>query len=343
MNELFYRDVVGTPLYRWLLSVGTLLVTVSLISLAKTLIAKHERRGVLALQLIKDTRFFLIIALGVHSALAFITLPAAVESGWQKVFVCLIVIQCGLWARTLTEYCIHFYLAKRTHDPSSTAAINLIGFLARVFIYALLVLLALRHFGVDITALVAGVGVGGVAVALAVQNILGDLFASLSIIIDQPFVVGDAITVDDLSGTIERIGLKTTRVRGITGEELVFSNADLLKSRIHNFKRMSERRVLFRVTVDSATPPEKLELVPKIIHSLIDPIEKTRFDRCVLSQITDVGFVFETVYWVQDPQYSVFVNIHHAVLLAVYRKFQEAHISLSSSNRNFILKGDANP
>ncbi len=144
------------------------------------------------------------------------------------------------------------------------------GFLGRVILWAGLLLFALDNLGVNITGLAAGIGIGGIAIALAVQSVLGDLFASLSIVLDKPFVIGDFIIVDEYLGTVEHIGLKTTRVRSLSGEQLVFSNNDLLQSRIRNYKRMFERRVIFELGVTYQTPLERVSRISGMIRSIIE-------------------------------------------------------------------------
>ena len=150
-----------------------------------------------------------------------------------------------------------------TTTPPPWPSPGVLRFVAKLILWALLLLMALDNLGVNVTALITGLGIGGVAVALALQNVLGDLLASLSIVLDKPFVIGDAITVDTLTGTVESIGLKTTRLRAVSGEQLVFANSDLLKSRIHNWKRMAERRVVARLRRRrTSTPPDAVERIP---------------------------------------------------------------------------------
>jgi len=177
------------------------------------------------------------------------------------------------------------------------------------------------HMGFNITALVAGLGIGGVAVALAVQNILGDLFASLSIVLDKPFVVGDFIVVDDMRGTVERVGVKSTRVRSLDGESLVFSNSELLKSRIRNFRQLTERRVLFTIGVTYQTPAAQVGSIPAWLRAIVEEREKTRFDRAHFKEYADSALVFEVVYYVLDPAYNVYMDIQQAINLEILERF----------------------
>ena len=165
-------------------------------------------------------------------------------------------MQVAIWGFYVIKNWRQIYLDQRVKkDPSSSAALGLLFTAVQVTFLIVLVLIGLSNLGVDITALLAGLGVGGIAVALAAQNILGDLLASLSIVLDKPFVVGDFIVAGSEKGTVEHIGIKTTRLRSLSGEELIFSNKDLLESRVQNFKRMWVRRVVQSFVVVYSTPP----------------------------------------------------------------------------------------
>jgi small-conductance mechanosensitive channel len=213
-----------------------------------------------------------------------------------------------------------------------------VSWVGRVVLWAVVMLLVLDNLGIDITALVAGLGIGGIAVALAVQNILGDLFASLSIVLDKPFVVGDFLVVDDCLGSVEYVGLKTTRLRSLSGEQLVISNADLLKSRLRNYGRMYERRVLFALGVTYQTPREKLEKIPGIIKEAVDGQEKVRFDRAHFKAYGDFALNFETVYYVLDPDYARYMDIQQAVNLKIHEAFESEAIEFAYPTQTLFLE-----
>lgn len=204
-------------------------------------------------------------------------------------------------------------------------------------LWSVIVLLTLDNLGFDVTALVAGLGIGGVAVALAVQKILGDLFASLSIVLDKPFVIGDFIIVGEHLGTVEHIGLKTTRIRSLSGEQLIFSNSDLLGSRIRNFKRMYERRVVFTIGVVYQTPLEKLALIPSIIREIIESQKPVRFDRSHFKEYGAFSLNFETVYWVQNPDFNTYMDIHQAINLEIYRRFTREGIEFAYPTQTLFI------
>lgn len=209
------------------------------------------------------------------------------------------------------------------------APIGLLTTVAETVVVIILVMAGLSNLGVDIGALIAGLGIGGIAVALAAQNILGDLFASFSIIFDKPFRVGDFIKVGDDSGTVAAIGLKTTRVKSLTGEQLIFANKDLLESRIRNFKRMNERRVVHRFRVPFKTPSEKMRRIPQIVEAVVRSFPHTRFDYCKLTEMTEYAFSFEAVYWVDNPDNTMHLQIQEKFILGVVDGLRHEEMNLA--------------
>ena len=194
---------------------------------------------------------------------------------------------------------------------------------------SLVLLPALGLLGFNLTALLASLGIGGVAVALAMQNILGDLFASLAIALDRPFEVGDFIVIDAYMGTVEFVGLKTTRVRSLSGEQIILANTDLLKSRIRNFKRMTDRRATFNLNLDYGTPPEQLERIPEGIRRIIAARGRTRFDRAHFKAFGEAGLEFEVVYYVLDPDMNLYMDLQQAINLDLHRWFRAEGISFA--------------
>jgi small-conductance mechanosensitive channel len=243
-----------------------------------------------------------------------------------------LAFQAALW----TTRMVRDWVARRgaaRGDGESLMALALIGFAARVAIWTVVALFVLDQLGLDITALVAGLGIGGVAIALAVQNILGDVFASLSIVLDKPFVVGDFIAVDGLSGTIERVGIKTTRVRSLGGELLVFSNSDLLKSRIRNFQQLRERRIAFSVGVTYETPPPTVRAIPALLRAAVEAQDRTRFDRAHFKAYGDSALVFEVVYYVLVADFNVYMDVQQRINLAILERFAADGIDFAYPTR----------
>jgi small-conductance mechanosensitive channel len=191
-----------------------------------------------------------------------------------------------------------------------------------MLIWSLLVLVALDNFGVNITALLAGLGVGGVAVALALQNVLGDLFASLSIALDKPFVVGDSLNIDAFIGKVEHIGIKTTRLRSESGEQIILSNADILKSRVRNYGRAPELRALATIRVPYSTPLEKLRAIPALLEGIVREQSQARFERCHLKTLSDSSLLFELTYFVRQPSVNPLLDLQQAVNYRILDAFK---------------------
>ncbi|GAG20556.1 unnamed protein product [marine sediment metagenome] len=214
-----------------------------------------------------------------------------------------------------------------------------LGFVAKMAIWSIVALLALDYY-TDVTALIAGLGIGGIAIALAIQNILSDLFASVSIIVDKPFVIGDFIIVGELMGTVEKIGLKTTHVRSLTGEQIIFSNSDLLSSRVRNYKRMYERRIAFSVGVTYQTPIESVAEIPGLLEEIVSSQANARFDRSHFKTLGDFALHFETVYYVLVPDYAVYMDVQQAINLSIMQAFAERNIEFAYPTQTLFVQSD---
>jgi small-conductance mechanosensitive channel len=269
-------------------------------------------------------------------------LPADWDTGLDRVAIIAFIIQAGLWFTTATLVSIE---AKReeelTDNRSVVAAMDILSFVIRLAIWAFVLLLILDNLGINITALVAGLGVGGIAVALAAQNILGDLFASLSIVLDKPFVVGDFLSVGEHVGNVEKVGIKTTRLRSLSGEELVFSNNDLLSSRIRNYGRMYERRVLMSIGVTYQTSVEHLKKIPAMIKEIVESEDDVRFDRSHFKTYGDFALVFETVYYVLSSDYNHYMDIQQSINLQIFEQFGNEGIEFAYPTQTvFVSRTD---
>lgn len=223
----------------------------------------------------------------------------------------------------------------REEDERRTRPLlSLISFL----LWIIAALFLLDNFGFNISTLVAGLGVSGIAVAIAAQGILGDLFNYFVIFFDRPFELGDFIIFDDKLGSIEKIGIKTTRIRSLSGEQLVVSNSALVNARLHNYKRMERRRVVFRIGVTYQTPSQKLEEIPRLIREIIESIELTQFDRSHFQGYGDFALTFESVYYVHTADYAVYMDIQQEINLRIYRAFEEREIEFAYPTQTLYLQ-----
>lgn len=305
-NDRSWRGLVGALNARWMRSITLLLAL-----------------GGALLTLGPDPRTFIIV---------------------RTALIILLTVQAVRLIPVLIDWLL-LRIAARS-DPASPAAASTLGSLRWLILlaaYAILLLLALQNSGVDVTSLIAGLGIGGIAVALALQNVLGDLFASLTIALDKPFVIGDFIVVGSEMGAVEHIGLKTTRVRSLSGEQLVFGNADLLSSRIRNYKRMSERRVLFGFGVVYDTPPDTLEAINSIVRNAVESQTNVRFDRCHFHRFGPSSLDFEAVYYINSPDYNAHMDAQQAVHLAIARAFREQNIAFAFPTQTLYLAPSPTP
>jgi small-conductance mechanosensitive channel len=249
---------------------------------------------------------------------------------WRAVVGATLVVQIGLWLGSFLREFVARYAERKTTDRSALAnAMSLVQIFINVAVWSIVALVLLSNMGMDVTALVAGLGVGGIAIGLAAQSIFADLFASLSIILDRPFMRGDFVVFGEHMGTIERIGIKSTRIRSLSGEQIVVSNANLLQATIRNYQLLYERRVQFRLNVTYRTPVDKVAQIPGIVRDVIAARGKTRFDRGHLKEFGDAALIFEFVYFVLDPDYNVYMDVHQEINLAVLRAFEANDIDFA--------------
>ncbi|MDR3410949.1 MAG: mechanosensitive ion channel family protein [Formivibrio sp.] len=266
---------------------------------------------------VASTHSLSLLAVALIVPISTLEITPRLELAIQHGFTLVLLFQIGLWGHRAIRGWRNTLVKKHQEANNGSAATNysIIAFLTETVLWIILTLLVLDNFGFNITTLVASLGIGGIAIALAVQNILGDLFASLSISLDKPFVTGDFIIVDDLMGTVKHVGLKTTRIQSLNGEELVFSNTDLLKSRIRNYKRMTERRVVFEIGLVFGTTPAQLVRTNEIIRAVASAQSGIRLDRTHFKKIGASSLDFEVVYYVLDPDYTRFMDIQQNINL----------------------------
>ncbi len=281
--------------------------------------------------------FFLWLA--IFSALHTLTLNALVVEVIDIFTIAVVIVQAGFWMVEVVEYWIARRSIARDGDLNyKKGPITAILLIARIIIWVTVLILILENIpGVHVTALFASLGIGGIAVALALQKVLGDLFASLTISIDQPFVEGDSISVDTFSGTVEHVGLKSTRLRSSTGEQLIFSNSDLLDSRIRNYKRMDQRVVVFTLNVPYGISHKKLQKIPRLIQEIIEDHAQVSFNRAHFKGFGESSLVFEVVYTVHTADFQPYMDIQQAINLEIYRKFEEQGIEFAIPARTVTV------
>ena len=294
---------------------------------------------------LRATKGLFLLVAGLAAGAQLLELPPTAARVLTRVALLTLILQGGLWAIALATGWLHRYRDQKLEaDRGAATSIGALVFLSRLVIGSLTLLIVLDNVGIDVTALITGLGIGGVAVALALQSVLGDLFASLSIVLDKPFIVGDFLIIGDHMGAVENVGLKTTRIRSLSGEQLVFSNSDLLGSRIRNFGRMAERRVIFKLGVTYDTALDKLKKIPELIREAIAASEQTRFDRSHFASYGDFALQFESVYYVLAADYNVYMDIQQAINLRLRERFEAEGIEFAFPTQTLFVRGpDATP
>lgn len=345
LDTTFY----GNAIHNWLIAGGIFLLTIILLQVVKRIVKSRlktliQRTGTdvddYILPLVRQTRPFFFLAAGIYFGSLALTLPQRTELLIDKAFRITLFLQVGFWGMGLITHYVQSGVSERMEadDGEYATTIDAFGLVAKIVLWVLVGLLILDNVGVEVNSLIASLGIGGIAVALAVQNVLGDLFASLSIAMDKPFVIGDFITIDEFAGTVEDIGLKSTRIRSLSGEELIFSNSDLLSSRIRNFKRLQERRIVFTFGVSYDTPQATLEEIPDLVREVISPLEKVRFDRAHLKELGEYTLNFEVVYFVEDPDYNFYMDVQQQINLAVFQRLNEEEVKMPYPTRKVLLE-----
>jgi small-conductance mechanosensitive channel len=345
LERVYYDNDVGA----WLLAAGIFLGIAALLIVVRAVVerrlgaaARKTRTDVddLGVDLVHRTRWYFIFALAAASAAQVLVLPARVVTIGTVVVKIATLFQLARWGLGLIDYGLRRYASRDpAHAGTSKMMVGVAGFLLRTLLFGIIALLALENLGFDITALVAGLGIGGIAVALAVQNLLGDLFAAMSIVVDKPFVVGDFVVVGAEMGTVEHIGLKTTRLRSLSGEQIIMSNTDMLGARIRNMARMYERRVVFVVLVAFDTPRDAVARVPATIRAAIEANEGVRFDRAHLARFGESALEFEAVYYVLSPDYNRYMDIQQAINLTLLSRFAAEGVLFALPARTLHVTG----
>lgn len=341
IQKTFWDVIIfGNPVHDYIVMFATLIVLLIILRSIQRFILKHLRSIASKTETDLDDTLITVIEslrppfyffLSVYLSSRTLVLVPTAEKVLSAVLILWGVYQIIVAIEIVMEYAIAKKL--KDGDESNHATASIIRFVINFIIWSIGLILALSNLGINVTSLVAGLGIGGVAVALAAQNILGDLFSSFAIHFDKPFVVGDYIVVGAESGTVEKIGLKTTRLRGTQGEELIISNKELTTVRIQNFKQMTERRTVFTIGVEHSTDGKKLREIPVWIKEIIENESLTRFDRSHFKKIADSSLEFETVYFISSSEYPIFMDIQQNINLAIHEKFAKEKVALAFPTR----------
>jgi small-conductance mechanosensitive channel len=336
LEELGQQVFLGNDLAAWIKAALQFALWFTVLPIVKRFVTRRLKKlspdkSAAPLELVmallkRTTRIFLIVVAS-FLALRWLEVPEKADKYITGVLLFFVWLQVAMWGTATVRFFVEQRL--RLDAKEGSASLNILKFVGVTAIWVLAFLLLLANLGIDITALIAGLGVGGIAIALAVQNVLGDLLASLSIALDKPFKVGDFLVIGEEKGTVEHIGIKSTRLRSLNGEQIIMSNADLLGARVRNFGLMYERRVVYKLGIVYETPREKIKAVAGIIERAIRAHDKIRFDRSHFVSYGDFSLNYEAVFYVLDPAYNVYMDIQQAINLQIHEEFEKLGIEFA--------------
>ena len=334
----------GIPLWSLLVAIASATATYVAILVALYLITRRAKAwatqsqsgmAMTVVDVLEGTSRTLMLVVALLVGASLLDLPGRWESRLSQLWFVAVALQMGLWGMRAIGIGVRRYVQRHSSTGMTqvSASATLMSWGLRTLLWSVVLLAILSNVGVNITAFIASLGVGGIAVALAVQNILGDLFASLAIAVDKPFEVGDFVVVGSVSGTVQVIGLKTTRIRSLQGEQIVMSNTDLLKQTISNFRMLERRRIVFGFGVTYDTTPEQAEAIPAIVRKLIEAHPKLRFDRAHFKAFGASSLDYEVVYIVEDPAFGVYMDMQQAVNLGLMRELKALGVEFAFPTR----------
>ncbi len=326
---------LGNSLTRWLQASLVFAAILVLFLLTRTVFrkkAKHSTKPNLITTLLSQLMLPTALIAAIWIASRFLEMSATVGAWLRILLIALLTIQAGRWADLAVDHWTDLQIAKLPdEDYSRRTSLRGITIIARILIWLVVNLVILESIpNFDIASIIASLGLGGIAIGLAAQSLVADLLSSLTIHLDKPFGPGDFIKTGNFSGTVEQIGLKSTRIRSISGEELSISNSELLKAPLQNFQRLQERRVSFTIQIAYNTPAEKVAVTPRLIEDAFEGLENVRFSRAHIQTFAQTGLVVEVVYFVTSPDYDVLVKAQNLINLGIYERLQKEAIFFST-------------
>ncbi len=328
----------GNPLREWGIALGIVVIGFSLIKILRLPVLKRFKKWsektsnsfddfiVLA---IEETVIPFLYFVAIYGALQYLVFSQRINNIIHIAMMFVVTFYVLRLLSSAVQYSIYTFLGKYEDSETKQKQARGLILIFKAVIWIVGLVFLMNNLGYNVTTIITGLGIGGIAVALAAQTILGDLFSYFVIFFDRPFEIGDFLKVDDKVGSVEYIGIKTTRIRAISGEQLIFSNKDLTDSRVHNFKRMERRRVVFSVGVTYQTSADQLKKIPEIIKGIIETIDGATFDRSHFSAFGDFSLNFESVYYIAGPDYTEYMNRQQNIYLQIFEAFEKEGIEFA--------------
>jgi small-conductance mechanosensitive channel len=334
-------------IWQWILLVGgsILFLLVSSVLLKNIIervesVAEHSHTDVddFLLALAKKITTLTKLATGVWILLQFLPVAPSFTTWARVIFLFCLYLQIGIWAPSIFSFLFRKFAADEEGNSRAASLAMLVKILSWIT-YIILFVMAIDALpGIEITTLVATLGIGGIAVAFALQNVLSDFAAALTIALDQPFQVGDSIEVDGLGGSVEKIGLKSTRIRAWDGQEIIFSNDRLLNNRIHNFKSLERRRVVMNLRVVYQTKTEDLDRIPSLVERIISAFDQVTYERTHSTSLNASWIEYECLYHVDSADFKLFMDIRHQINVGILRCFEEEGIQLAYPTQTIFVE-----
>jgi small-conductance mechanosensitive channel len=345
MEKFLQYTFLGNTVYSWLFAMGIVVVSVIGIRLFRFVVLKRLKTWSASTSATWDDLLVIgierlivpILYVGsMYFAISTLRLSPQADKVLHIIYMaaltfCVLRLVSAVFRRLLMKV-----TKRRNEQGDGEQSVSGLMIVLNIVIWILGIIFLIDNLGYNVTTLITGLGIGGIAVALAAQTVLGDLFSYFAIFFDKPFEIGDSITIGDQSGTVEKIGIKTTRIRTLSGDQLVCSNSDLTNSRVNNFKRLENRRIVFVLRVIYNTPSEKLEEIPGLVKAIIDKQPHVDYGRGHLADLADWSINFEFVYNVLSPDYGIYMDVQHAIYLEILKVFKEKSICFAFPTQPFI-------
>jgi len=346
MDPFWNKILLGNSIFSWFIAIGITILACTVIRIGKIFILKKIKEWSsrttnslddLFVMLVEKTVFPILYIAAVYSGLKYLSLSEKAD----KIIHIAILLTGTFFVIRATTSALNYFInraisAKEETQEKKKQARGVI-IIVNIFIWILGTVFLVNNLGYDITSVITGLGIGGIAIALAAQTILGDLFNYFVIFFDKPFEIGDFIIVDDKMGIVEYIGIKSTRLRTLSGEQLICSNTNLTNARIHNYKRMEKRRVVFSIGIVYDTGAEKVKNIPVTIKKIIESQESTHFDRAHFSGFGDFSLNFEIVYYILSADYNLYMEIQQNIYLAILATFRKEGIDFAYPTQTLLF------
>ncbi len=350
MQELLERVYYGNTIQDYLIAIGISVVSIIIIRLFRKSVLKRLKNWAEGTDTHLDDyivsaveRFGLPVLnfAAIYFGISYLELNEFGDKAIHAATVFIISFYVIRLFSILIRVSIESYVRRQENGDEKVKQLKGILLVINLAIWFMGAVFLFDNLGYDVTTIIAGLGIGGIAIALAAQNILGDLFNYFVIFFDRPFEIGDFIVVDEKKGTVEYIGIKSTRLKSLSGEQVVISNTDLTNSRLHNFKRMAQRRIVFNLGVTYQTTPEQLRIIPDLIKTTIESLEGVTFDRAHFASYGDFSLNFEVVYHVQSGDYNVFMDMNQKINLSIFEAFAEKGIEFAYPTQTLFLNKES--